>query len=109
MIKTELIPSITGRINCNKDGRKLLSLPPKLGGLDMSIFPESCQAEYENSVKHAEGLCTKIISETRQCEADCKSRAITNEIRWVRMEQNTEQLQNIRPNLSKQIQLKDLN
>ena len=33
VIQTKFIPSITGGITFNKDERKLLSLPPKLGGL----------------------------------------------------------------------------
>ena len=81
VIQTEFIPSITGGITRNKDERKLLSLPRKLGGLDIPMFVESFQVEYENSVQLTEGICTKIINHTGQHEAEYKSLAIKNEIR----------------------------
>ena len=82
--------------------RKLLSLPPKWGGLNIPLFTESCQVEDENPVKLTERLCAKIINQTRQYEVDDKSLAITNKIRLARQERNKEQLQNIRSNLSEQ-------
>ena len=33
VVRTEFIPAITGGINCSDLERKLLSFPPKLGGL----------------------------------------------------------------------------
>ena len=42
MIQTELI---SGGITCNKGDRKSLLFPPKLGGLDIPTFAESCQVE----------------------------------------------------------------
>ena len=81
VIQAEFIPSITGGITRSKDERKILSLPPKLGGLDIPIFVESFQVEYEKSVQLTERICSKIINHTRQHEADYKSLAIKNEIR----------------------------
>ena len=65
VIQTEPIPSITGGITCDKNEIKLLSVPPKLGGLWIPIFAESYQVEYKNSVKLTEGHCTKIINQTQ--------------------------------------------
>ena len=110
VIQTEFIPSITDGIICNENDRKLLSLPPKLGGLGLPIFAEISQIEYENSIKLTEGLCSKIIQQTRQYENDGKIQSIKLEIRSARLKRNNEKLQNIRSQmLDKQTRLNDLN
>ena len=117
VIQVECKPSIAGGITCNKDERKLLSLERKLPsltlklvGLCILIFAESCRVEYKNSVKLTKGLCTKMINQIRQYEADNKSLVIRKESRSAIMERNQEQLQNIRFKLSdQQIRLNDLN
>ena len=48
IVQTELIPAITGGITCSEEERKLLSLPPKLGGLGIPIFSTISDAEFEN-------------------------------------------------------------
>ena len=63
VISTELIPAITGGITCSNLERKLLSLPPKLGGLGLPIFSEICDIEYANSIMLTEDLRTKIIQQ----------------------------------------------
>ena len=88
-IQTEFIPSITGGIICNENDRKLLSLPPKLGGLGIPIFAEISQIEYENSATLTEGLCSKIIQQTRQYENDGKIQSIKLEIRSARLKETT--------------------
>ena len=97
VIQVECKPSITGGITCNKDERKLLSLERKLlsrtlklVGLCTLIFAGSCQVEYKNSVKLTKGLCTKMINQIRQYEADNKSLVIRKENRSAIMEQNQE-------------------
>ena len=95
VIQTEFIPSITGGIICNENDRKLLSLPPKLGGLGLPIFAEISQIEYENSLKLTEGLCSKIIQQSRQYENDGEIQSIKLEIRSARLKRNNEKLQNI--------------
>ena len=87
-------------MTCNKDDRNFLSLPPKLGGLGITIFAESCQVECESSVKLTEGLYTKITNQTRQHEANDKSLTIKNEIRSARVGRSKQQLQNTKFNLS---------
>ena len=110
VIQTEFIPSITGGIICNENYRKLLSLPPKLDGLGLPIFAEISQIEYENSVKLTEGLCSKIIQQTRQYDNDGKIQSINLKISSARLKINNEKLQNIRSQmLDKQIRLNDLN
>ena len=47
-ISNTLIPSIVGK-QCNATERKLLSLPPRLGGLGIIDPTENCQTEYMNS------------------------------------------------------------
>ena len=38
VVITEFIPAITGGINCSQIERKLMSLPPKLGGMGIPVF-----------------------------------------------------------------------
>ena len=76
VIETEFMSSMTGRITCNKDERKLISCPSRLSGLGIPKIAESYQVEFEISVKLTEGLCAKIISQSRQYEAGGKLLAI---------------------------------
>ena len=61
---------ITGGVFCNEMERKLIALPPKLGGLGIPIFAEISNDEFENSIKLTECLSTKIINQMRQYEPD---------------------------------------
>ena len=61
LITTEFIPAITGGINCSVHERRLLELPPKLGGLGIPIFAEIF--EYNNSKLRTQNLCNKIIKQ----------------------------------------------
>ena len=49
VIRTELIPAVTGGINWSDTERRLMSLPPRFGGLGIPIFSEPTQKEYEFS------------------------------------------------------------
>ena len=49
VIKTEFLPAITGGINCSDIERRLMSLPPRFGGLGFPILSESSQKEYQFS------------------------------------------------------------
>ena len=51
VIEIAFIPSMTGGITCNKDERMLIPCPSKLGGLGIPKLAESCQVDYEISVK----------------------------------------------------------
>ena len=46
VITKEFIPVITRGVKCSENERKLLSLPPKLGGLGIPIFSETADFEY---------------------------------------------------------------
>ena len=63
VIRTEFIPAITGGINCSDTERRLMSLPPRFGGLGIPIFSESAQKEYEFSTILSKGLTTNIINQ----------------------------------------------
>lgn len=47
-ISSKFIPSLVGK-EINQTERKLLSLPPRMGGLGIIDPSEICQAEYDNS------------------------------------------------------------
>ena len=51
VVQSEIIPLITGGAFCNEMERKLIALPPKLGGLGIPIFAEISNDEFENSIK----------------------------------------------------------
>lgn len=49
VLYNEFIPAITGGRICSDVERKLLSLPVKLGGLEIEIITETCSKKYEAS------------------------------------------------------------
>ena len=51
VMQCELIPAITGGVFSNEMERKLIALPPTLGGLGIPIFAEISNDEFENSIK----------------------------------------------------------
>ena len=64
-IRTYFIPAITGGHNVNDKERRLLSLPPRLGGLGIKIFTEVTPIEFENSnhfTKRLQEDITKIAT-----------------------------------------------
>ena len=48
LLTTEFIPEIIGGFACFTTVRKLLALPPKMGGRGILIFNEISNLEYEN-------------------------------------------------------------
>ena len=66
VITKEIIPTITGGVKFSENERKLLSLPPKLGGLGIPIFSETSDFEYSNSKMVTKQLFEKIIQQERQ-------------------------------------------
>ena len=63
-----LIPAITGVITITNNERKLLSLAPRLGGLDIPIFEKEGNVEYQNSIMISEHLCYRITDQFRRHE-----------------------------------------
>ena len=51
VVQSQFIPAITGENFCNEMERKLIALPPKLGGLRIPIFAEISNDEFKNSIK----------------------------------------------------------
>ena len=65
IVRTEFIPAISGCINCSDIERKLLSFPPKFGGLGIPIFSEIADKEYKFSRMISKDLTTNIINQHR--------------------------------------------
>ena len=61
VVRTEFIPAITGGINCSDLERKLLSFPPKLGGLGIPIFSETAEREYKFSTMISKDLTSRML------------------------------------------------
>ena len=70
VILTEFIPVITGGITITENERKLLALPPRFGGLGISIFKEEGKIEYQNYIIISEHLCSRITDQFRRHEQD---------------------------------------
>ena len=65
VVQSEFIPVIIGGVFCNEMERKLIALPPKLGGLGIPIFAEISNDGFENTIMLTEcstRLSTKCIS-----------------------------------------------
>ena len=43
IMRNEFIPALTGGMTCSKEERLLLSLPPRLGGMGVTMFHEEAQ------------------------------------------------------------------
>ena len=64
LIRIEFITAITGGINFSDIERRLMSLPPRFGGLRIPV--ESKQKEYEFSTIQSKDLTTNIINQQPQ-------------------------------------------
>ena len=60
-IKDHFIPAITRNHLCNEYEWRLLSLPPKMGGLGIIIPMEIAEVEFENSCKLTKSIQDHII------------------------------------------------
>ena len=93
VIRTEFIPAITGGINCSDTERRLMSLPPRFGGLGIPIFSESAQKEYEFSIILSKDLTTKIINQQPQFATNNNAKKIKSKIKLTKMQYYNEELQ----------------
>ena len=100
IILTHFIPAITDGIICNEEERKLLSLPPKFGGLSIPLFSKVAQHEFENSFKLTKNLRTKIVQQSRQYEIGDEEQTIKKEIHHERLTKHKELLQSLRKNMA---------
>ena len=93
VIRTELIPAVTGGVNCSETERRLVSLPPRFGGLGIPIFSESAQKEYEFSIILSKDLTTKIINQQPQFATNNNAKKIKSKIKLTKMQYYNEELQ----------------
>ena len=70
VITSRFISAVIGGTHCSKIGRKLLSLPSKLGGLGIPIFAEIPNQEYEFSLILSKDLATKIMKQEIQLSSE---------------------------------------
>ena len=105
VIATEFITSITNGIVCSYNLRKLIALPPKLGGLGIPIFSEISDTEYQNSQKLTQHLATNIINQEVLLNESEETKKIKNEIKSAKRRSLEETLKTLReqmePNLLK--------
>ena len=105
-IKTQLkqsnnvIAAITGLINCSDTERRLISFPPKFGGLEIPIFSESAQKEYKFSTILSKDLTTKIINQQTQFATKNNAKKIESKIKLTKIKYHNEELQKLRSILS---------
>ena len=92
VIMTEFIPAISGGINISETERKLLSFPPKYGGLGIPIFSEISDIEYENSIK--------IVQQFRQHAPDINIKKKKNTTKTNKVKRNKAILDDIRSNMN---------
>ena len=110
VIRTEFIPAITGGINCSDTERRLMSLPPRFGGLGIPIFSESAKKEYEYSIILSKDLTTKIINQQPQLATNNNAKKIKSKIKLTKMQHHNEELQKLRSAFSdEQKRLNELN
>ena len=79
-IKDNFLPSLTNNHLCSEDERKLLALPPKMGGLGIIIPTEIVDKEFQNSDELTK-LLQKNIIEQNQIYIPVDSKKLKNKIR----------------------------
>ena len=110
VVQTELIPAITGGINCSDLERKLLSFPPKLGGLGIPIFSETAEREYKFSTMISKDLTSRIVNQHRQHQSNENVNQIKNKVKLMKLQHHQEQLNELRLKFSdQQKRLNELN
>ena len=99
-IRNKLIPAITGRPSISDLERDLLSLPARLGGMDIR-YPIESDCSFSASVKITSSLADKIIKQDANSPLSmediihCKS-----EVKRLKSAENERKLQEIRQHLS---------
>ena len=92
----------TGGINCSDIERKLMSLPPKLGGLGIPIFSEIADQEFNNSVLLFNNLSTKIQNQQRKYDLNNETQKVKNKIKATKQQCYKIDLDTIRLNLNEE-------
>ena len=61
VVRHRLIPAIIGGHIINDDERRMLSLPPRLGGLGLKILEEEAEINFRDSMGITSGLQNQIL------------------------------------------------
>ena len=110
VITSEFIPAITVGTHCSNIERKLLSLPPKLGGLGIPIFAEFANQEYKYSLMLSKDLSTRIMKQEIQLSSETDAQNIKQKIKSQKQQKHQAKLDNMRSCLTEeQIRLNNLN
>ena len=110
IITTEFIPAITGGIHCSDIERKLLSFPPRLGGLGIPIFSETAEKEFKYSTMITKELTSNIINQQRQYQSNENAKQLKNKVKNMKLQDHQEQLNELRTKLNdQQKRLNELN
>ena len=98
-IRDHFIPAITRNHLCNDVERKLLSLPPKLGGLGIINPMEIVEEQFENSTKVTESLKDQIILQNTIYKPN-KQNKILNDIKGRKLSRNNRILGEVKETVS---------
>ena len=104
-IRTEFLPAITGGINYSDIEKRLMPLPPRFGVLEIPIFSESGQREYEFSTILSKDSTTNIINQQRQLAANNNAKKIKSKKKkkkLTKIQYHNEQLQKLQSTLSEE-------
>ena len=90
------------RINCSDFESKLLSFPPKLGGLGIPIFSETAEREYKFSTTISKDLTSRIVNRHRQHQSNENVNQIKNKEKLMKLQHHQEQLNELHLKFSDQ-------
>ena len=90
VVRTEFILAITEEINCSDLERKLLSFPPKLGGLGIPMFSETAEREYKISTIISKDLTSRIVNHHRQHQSNENANQIKNKVKLMKLQHHQE-------------------
>ena len=76
MIKTRLLPLLTGQNTCNDDLRDLIALPARLGGLGISNPCKQCSDHFHSSESITAPLSNLILQQSHSYPAEVKEEQI---------------------------------
>ena len=95
-IREEFIPALSNGHCPNDVERRILALPPRLGGLGISNPQELAENEFQNSLKLTASLTENIMSQNEEQEVNSKEiKAIRSEISREREKRQKQELHEI--------------
>ncbi|XP_057302766.1 uncharacterized protein LOC130636933 [Hydractinia symbiolongicarpus] len=111
VVRNEFIPAITGGHLCSENERLLLSLPTRLGGLNLTIFPDDAQVQFNNSRMITKCLVDSIKKQDIDGIYDVgKTKTAKAQVRTLKLDIQKENLALCRNNMTvKQVKVNDIN